>query len=48
MMRRLAVHYPHYGFDTNVGYAVQRHLEALALHGASPAHRVSFAPVREA
>lgn len=47
MMRRLAVHYPHYGFETNVGYAVQRHLDALALHGASPAHRVSFAPVRE-
>lgn len=44
MMRRLAAHYPQYGFETNVGYAAPRHLEALALHGASPAHRVSFAP----
>lgn len=48
MMRRLAVLYPHYGFETNVGYAAPRHLEALARHGASPAHRFSFSPLREA
>ncbi len=48
MMRRLAAHYPQYGFETNAGYAVQHHLEALARHGASPAHRTSFSPVREA
>ncbi len=48
MMRRLAALYPHYGFETNVGYAAPRHLEALARHGASPAHRFSFSPLREA
>ncbi|WP_409980803.1 ribonuclease HII [Methylocystis sp.] len=48
MMRRLATHYPQYGFETNAGYAVRHHLDALARYGVSPAHRVSFAPVREA
>jgi len=37
---------PEYGFDRHKGYATAQHLEALRLHGASPFHRRSFAPVR--
>ncbi|TAM73582.1 ribonuclease HII [bacterium] len=34
--------YPVYGFDEHKGYATQRHLEALRIHGPSPVHRRSF------
>lgn len=46
----LALHqrFPHYGFDRNKGYPTPEHIAALREHGASPAHRRSFAPVREA
>jgi len=40
--------YPHYGLARNKGYGTLDHLEALRRHGASPLHRYSFAPVREA
>ncbi len=39
--------YPQYGLAHNKGYATPDHLEALRLHGPSPLHRYSFAPVRE-
>ncbi|PPD45029.1 MAG: ribonuclease HII [Methylocystis sp.] len=47
MMRRLGAIYPDYGFETNVGYAAQRHLDALRRNGPTPAHRLSFSPLRE-
>lgn len=47
MMRRLGEIYPQYGFETHVGYAVKRHLDALRLNGPTPAHRLSFSPLRE-
>jgi ribonuclease HII len=47
MMRRLGALYPAYGFETNVGYAAKRHLEALREVGPSPAHRMSFSPLRQ-
>ncbi len=47
MMRRLAARFPDYGFDTNVGYAAKRHLDALRDFGPTPAHRMSFSPLRE-
>jgi ribonuclease HII len=40
--------YPQYGLAQHKGYATPDHLEALRLHGPSPLHRHSFAPVREA
>jgi len=40
--------YPQYGLAHNKGYATPDHLEALRLHGPSPLHRYSFAPVRQA
>ena len=39
--------YPEYGFDQHKGYGTAMHLERLRLHGVSPVHRRSFAPVRE-
>ncbi|WP_454721249.1 MULTISPECIES: ribonuclease HII [Cupriavidus] len=40
--------YPQYGFDAHAGYGTPQHLAALAEFGATPHHRRSFAPVREA
>lgn len=37
--------YPQYGFAAHKGYGTAAHLEALNLHGATPEHRRSFAPV---
>ncbi len=39
--------YPHYAFDRHKGYPTALHLERLRLHGVSPVHRRSYAPVRE-
>jgi ribonuclease HII len=39
--------YPQYGLARHKGYATSDHLEALRVHGPSPLHRHSFAPVRE-
>jgi len=40
--------YPQYNLRSNKGYGTPDHLEALRLHGPTPLHRFSFAPVREA
>lgn len=48
MMTKLARRYPQYGWEHNAGYATRDHREALRLHGATPFHRRSFAPVQEA
>ena len=47
-MRELDVTYPGYGFAQHKGYPVREHTRALAKLGASPVHRRSFGPVREA
>ena len=38
--------HPGYGFDAHKGYPTPEHLLALKQHGACPAHRRSFAPVK--
>ena len=38
--------YPEYGFAGHKGYPSKAHLDALREHGACPAHRRSYAPVR--
>jgi len=48
LMRRLAVRWPGYGWETNVGYPTLAHLAGLRRLGASCHHRRSFAPVQEA
>jgi ribonuclease HII len=47
-MREEARRHPAYGFDAHKGYGTAVHLDALRLHGPTPLHRKSFAPVREA
>lgn len=42
----LHARYPLYGFDRHKGYPTPLHLERLRLHGVSPVHRKSYAPVR--
>jgi len=39
--------YPQYGFAEHKGYPSPAHLLALQVHGITPAHRVSYAPVRK-
>lgn len=38
--------YPVYGFARHKGYGTSEHRQALSLHGPSPEHRLSFAPLR--
>lgn len=47
MMCELAQAHPHYGWERNAGYGTPEHLQALRLHGPSPHHRRSFAPVAQ-
>lgn len=43
---QLDLAYPHYGFAKHKGYPTALHLEMLKLHGVSPVHRLSYAPVK--
>jgi ribonuclease HII len=45
-LMQLHEQFPHYGFDQHKGYPTTLHLERLQLHGVSPVHRKSYAPVR--
>ncbi|MDP3493398.1 MAG: ribonuclease HII [Hyphomonadaceae bacterium] len=47
VMVELCAHYPGYGFSKHKGYGSAMHIEALKRLGPSPAHRRTFAPVRE-
>lgn len=41
-MRRLAIEYPHYGWERNMGYPTPEHIEAIKQFGYTPHHRKSF------
>ncbi len=45
-MRVLHERFPQYGFARHMGYGTAAHLAALRVHGPTPVHRRSFAPVR--
>lgn len=48
MMERCGLADQRYGFEAHMGYATERHREAIVLHGPVPRwHRVSFAPFKE-
>lgn len=47
VMMDLHRQYPEYGFDRHKGYPTAYHLEQLSLHGVSPVHRKTYAPVRK-
>lgn len=42
LMTEYHLHYPQYGFDSNVGYGTKFHREAIAQYGLSPIHRKSY------
>ncbi len=41
-MTRAALEYPQYGWDVNKGYPTPAHRTAIAQHGPSPLHRLTF------
>jgi len=43
-MRKLALEYPEYGWDRNMGYPTEEHIEAIRKYGYTPWHRMSFHP----
>lgn len=47
LMKEAARNHPHYRWEQNKGYGTPDHLRALRLHGPSPLHRKSFAPVAQ-
>lgn len=47
LMIELDAKFPQYGFAQHKGYGTPAHLAALDRHGPCPAHRRTFAPVRQ-
>jgi len=47
MMLALHEQHPVYCWNSNKGYATEDHLHALAVHGCTPHHRRSFAPIHD-
>lgn len=43
-MRELARQYPKYGWEHNMGYPTEEHIEAIRRYGYTPEHRRSFHP----
>lgn len=43
-MRELAMEYPQYGWDRNMGYPTKEHIDAIRQYGLTPHHRRSFHP----
>ena len=46
-MKRLAVDFPGYGWERNMGYPTREHREALKRLGITPHHRRSYGPVMD-
>jgi ribonuclease HII len=47
LMAEISKKYPSYGFQQNMGYGTKEHILAIQLHGITPYHRKSFAPVKD-
>ena len=48
MSSELTRAYPHFHFHVHKGYGTPLHAKLLAMHGPTPEHRMSFAPVKAA
>jgi ribonuclease HII len=46
LMHQASIFWPGYGFDHHAGYGTAVHLDAIAKHGPTPIHRMSFAPLK--
>lgn len=47
LMKALSEDHPVYGWERNMGYGTKNHKKALHIHGITPHHRKSFAPISE-
>lgn len=47
MMVDLSREFPHYGWEKNAGYPTKIHRAGLEIHGVTPHHRRSFAPIHK-
>ena len=43
-MKKIALEYPQYGWDRNMGYPTPEHIAAIKKYGYTPYHRMSFHP----
>ena len=43
-MKKIALEYPEYGWDRNMGYPTLEHIAAIRKYGYTPYHRMSFHP----
>lgn len=41
-MKKIALEYPEYGWDRNMGYPTREHVDAIKKYGFTPWHRKSF------
>lgn len=41
-MQAMALKYPEYKWDSNMGYPTKKHREAIRIHGVTPIHRLTF------
>jgi ribonuclease HII len=41
-MQVMALKYPEYKWDSNMGYPTKKHREAIRTHGVTPIHRLTF------
>lgn len=47
VMRTLSQSYPHYGWETNVGYGTKDHQKGILTHGCCGHHRFSYKPLHQ-
>lgn len=47
LITELAIKYPYYSLETNMGYGTKKHLEGIYEYGITKYHRLSFSPVAE-
>ncbi len=48
IMKKISIHFDHYGFEHNMGYGTPEHIRALKKNGPTLFHRLTYAPVRNA
>jgi ribonuclease HII len=41
-MKEVAIEYPHYSWEQNMGYPTKKHRDAIRLHGTTALHRLTF------
>ncbi len=46
-MKEMHILYPHYAFNTNMGYPTKEHRQTIEVHGPCPIHRKTFGKVKE-